>query len=46
MLAVTGLMAVAVYEWTGLAFLRRAWFNIDLVWSVALVAAGLLVLLA
>jgi hypothetical protein len=45
MLAVTGLIAVIVYEWIGLAFLRRAWFNIDLVWSAALAAAGLLVLL-
>ncbi len=46
MLAVTGLIAVVVYEWLGLAFLRYAWFNIDLVWSAALLAAGLIVLLS
>jgi hypothetical protein len=45
MLAVTGLIAVIVYEWIGLAFLRRAWFNIDLVWSLALLVGGLAVLL-
>ena len=46
MLAVTAIIAIAVYEWIGLAFLRRAWFNIDLVWSIALAAAGLIVLIA
>ena len=46
MLAVTGLIAVVVHEWLGLAFLRCAWFNIDLVWSAALLLAGLIVLFA
>jgi hypothetical protein len=46
MLAVTGLIAIVVYEWIGLAFLRHAWFNLDLVWSAALFAAGLVVLFA
>jgi hypothetical protein len=42
MLAVTGLIAVVVYQWLGVAFLRRGWVNLDLVWSIALVATGLL----
>jgi hypothetical protein len=39
-LLVTGLVAVIVYERIGLRFLRTAWLNLDLVWSVALVATG------
>lgn len=45
MLAVTGAVAVIVYEWAGLAILRTGWVNLDLVWSVALVAAGIVLLL-
>ena len=44
MLAVTGAIAVAVYDWIGLAFLRRGWFNLDRVWMWALVATGLVLL--
>ena len=40
MLATTTAVAVAVYEWVGLEILRRAWINVDLVWTLALVAAG------
>ena len=40
MLAVTGGIAVVVYEWVGLAFLRRGWVNLDLLWTGALVVAG------
>jgi hypothetical protein len=40
-LAVTGLVAVVVYEWLGLAFLRRSWINFDLLWTGALVSTGL-----
>jgi hypothetical protein len=40
MLIVTAAMAIAVYEWVGLELLRRAWINVDLVWTWALVAAG------
>ena len=46
MLAVTALIAVAVYEWIGLAVLRHAWINLDLIWSLALAAAGTGLLLA
>ena len=33
-----------VYEWVGVEILRRAWLNVDLVWTVALVATGALLL--
>jgi hypothetical protein len=42
MLAVTGTIAVVVYDWVGLAFLRRGWINLDLLWLMALIATGLL----
>ena len=42
MLATTGVIALAVYQWLGLAFLRRGWINLDLIWTIALVATGLL----
>ncbi len=37
---VTGVVAVVVYEVIGLALLRKAWFNLDLLWSIALMIAG------
>lgn len=46
MLIVTGLIAVIVYEWFGLGFLRRGWINVDLLWTGALVLTGLILLLA
>ena len=39
-LAVTGLLAWLVYRKLGLSFLRKAWFNFDLLWSAVLVATG------
>jgi hypothetical protein len=45
MLAVAGVIAVVVYEWVGLAFLRRGWINLDLLWTVALFAAGAVLLM-
>jgi hypothetical protein len=33
-------MAWAVYRYLGLQFLRRAWFDLDLVWGASLVIAG------
>jgi hypothetical protein len=46
MLAVTGAVALVVYDWVGLAFLRRGWINLDLFWTAALVATGLMLLLS
>jgi hypothetical protein len=45
MLALTAVMAVAIYEWVGLAILRNAWLNIDLIWTGALAVTGLLLLI-
>ncbi len=33
-------IALIVYEKIGLAILRRAWFNLDLVWAASLIVAG------
>ena len=44
MLLVMGAVALVVYEKVGLAILRRAWLNLDLIWAVAIVAAGLFTL--
>jgi hypothetical protein len=44
-LAVTGLLAWVVYRKLGLALLRKAWLNFDLVWAAALVTTGLVTLL-
>ena len=45
MLAVTGAIALAVYQWFGVAFLRRGWINLDRIWTGALVATGLILLM-
>jgi len=45
MLAVTGAIAVAVYDWLGLAFLRRGWVNVDRLWTAALIIAGAILIL-
>ena len=39
-LAVTGVVALLVFEKLGVGVLRRAWFNLDVVWALALVATG------
>ncbi len=41
-LLVMGLMAIIVYEYVGLRFLRRLWVNLDLVWGPALIATAVL----
>jgi hypothetical protein len=43
-LAATAFVAVLVFEKLGVGILRRAWFNLDLIWSAALVATGTLTL--
>jgi hypothetical protein len=43
MLGVIGVIsffAMALHERTGLGFLRTGWFNVDWLWSVALIACG------
>jgi hypothetical protein len=44
MLCVAGVVGIIVYEWVGLAFLRRGWINLDLVWVIALMGAGAILL--
>jgi hypothetical protein len=44
-LVVTALVAAIVYEKVGLAVLRKAWVNMDLMWAGALVLTGLLTLM-
>ena len=44
-LAVTGLLAWAVYRKLGLSLLGKTWFNFNLVWGAALVATSLFTLL-
>jgi hypothetical protein len=41
---VTGVVAIVVYEWVGVTFLRRARINSTLIfiWTIALVATGLI----
>jgi hypothetical protein len=39
-LLMTALVAILVYEKLGVGMLRRAWFNIDLVWMLALMITG------
>src|SRR5215467_7076543 len=42
---VTASVALLVYQKLGLAMLRRAWFNLDLIWAIALVVTGFVALL-
>jgi hypothetical protein len=44
MLMVTGVIALIVYEWVGVAFLRRGWINVDWLWTGALVLTGLILI--
>src|SRR5436190_6100131 len=41
---VTGAAALLVYQKFGLAMLRRSWFNLDLLWAIALVVTGFVAL--
>ena len=43
-LMVTGLVAWIVYRKLGLALLRRAWINLDLIWAAALIGTGIVTL--
>jgi hypothetical protein len=44
-LLVATLIALLVYEKLGLALLQRAWFNLDLLWVIALMLSGVILLL-
>jgi hypothetical protein len=44
-LAVMGILAWVIYRKFGLAILRKAWFNFNLVWGAALVATGVFTVL-
>jgi hypothetical protein len=44
-LLATAVVAILVYEKLGVAILRRAWFNIDLAWMLALMITGVFILL-
>jgi hypothetical protein len=44
MLVATAVAAFLVYDWLGVAVLRRGWVNLDLLWTLALAATGLLLL--
>ena len=43
-LTFTALIALLVYKKLGLALLRKGWFNLDLVWAVALIVTGFVAL--
>ena len=44
-LVVTGIIAWLVYEKLGLALLRKAWLNLDLIWCFALIVTGVFLLM-
>jgi hypothetical protein len=46
MLAVMATVALVVYHVVGVAVLRRAWVNVDILWAAALLAGGVFVLVA
>ncbi len=45
-LSVTAIIALLVYRKFGLSLLRKGWFNLDLVWAVALIVTGGVALIA
>jgi hypothetical protein len=46
MLAVIAAVSILIYKWIGLEFLQRGWINLDYIWSAALVASGMLLLVS
>jgi len=44
MLATIAVIAIIVYRWIGVAFLRRGWINLDLIWTAALLLCGIVLL--
>ena len=45
MFAVMAVVALVVYDRLGLMILKRTWFNVDLLWTGALVGAGVITLI-
>jgi hypothetical protein len=45
MLAVTAIIALLVYEWLGIDFLRRGWLNLQWLWTGALLLTGFALLI-
>ncbi len=45
MFGVMAIVAIVVFEKVGVAILRRAWFNLDKAWALALIGTGLLTLI-
>ena len=43
-LAAMTLVAFVVYDWLGVGVLRKAWWNFDLAWALALVVSGIVIL--
>jgi hypothetical protein len=46
MLIAIAAIAIAVYRWIGIAFLRRGWINLDLIWAIALMLCGAILFVA
>ena len=44
MVAVSGLIAIAVYDWIGVGFIRSGWPNFDWLWTGALGVTGMIVI--
>jgi hypothetical protein len=44
-LLITAAVALVVFERLGVRMLRKAWFNVDLVWVATLIASGLMTVL-
>ena len=44
-LTTAAIIGLVVYQFVGLAFLRRAWLNLDMLWGLALILAGALTVL-
>lgn len=45
-LVISGLIAWVVYDFVGLAVLRRSWINLDLIWCFSLLGAAVVLFLA
>ena len=42
--SVSGTIAILVYDWIGVGFLRRGWINLDWLWTGALGVTGMILL--